>query len=459
MIVKPPSPSDSAASARELPWHPESWKSKPALQQPTYEDPALLDAVIANLAEKPPLVTSWEVERLKSQLALAAQGRAFLLQGGDCSESFADCRADPIAAKLKLLLQMSLVLIHGLQKPVIRVGRIAGQYAKPRSCDTETRDHLTLPCYRGDCVNDVPFDKAARENRPERLLEAYQRSAITLNFLRALTEGGFADLHHPENWELDFVGKSSRAIDYHKMVRGIDDSLRFLDAIGAASESDLSRVDFYTSHEALLLPYEQALTRAAVGYHGWYNLGTHFPWIGDRTRAVDGAHVEYFRGIRNPIGIKVGPSMEPSELTKLLDLINPEREPGRVTLICRFGAQQISDSLPPLIQAVAGTSHSVLWSIDPMHGNTIKTDEGIKTRHFDDILQELRQSFAIHAQHGTIVGGIHLELTGNNVTECVGGAGGPSSTELSRAYESNVDPRLNYEQAMEIAFMIASPLD
>ena len=294
-----------------------------------------------------------------------------------------------------------------------------------------------------------------RKNQPQRLLESYQRSAITLNFLRALTEGGFADLHHPENWELDFVAKSSRADDYHKMVRGIDKSLRFLDSIGAASDSDLSRVDFYTSHEALLLPYEQAFTRAAVGYEGWYNLGTHFPWIGDRTRAIDGAHVEYFRGIRNPIGIKVGPTMAPAELASLLDLINPQREQGRVTLICRFGAAKIADSLPPLIQAVASTNHPVLWSIDPMHGNTIKTAEGIKTGQFDDILDEIGQSFAIHKGHETIVGGIHLELTGNNVTEYVGGAGGPSSSELSRAYETNVDPRLNYEQAMEIAFMIA----
>jgi 3-deoxy-7-phosphoheptulonate synthase len=338
---------------------------------------------------------------------------------------------------------------------VIRVGRIAGQYAKPRSRDTETIGDMTLPCYRGDCVNDIPFDRDSRHNQPERLLEAYQCSAITLNFLRALTEGGFADLHHPENWELDFVAKSSRADDYHKMVRGIDDSLRFIDAIGAATNSDLSRVDFYTSHEALLLPYEQSLTRLAVGYDGWYNLGTHFPWIGDRTRAVNGAHVEYFRGIRNPIGIKVGPSMEPAELKSLLDLVNPQRESGRVTLICRFGAKKIFESLPPLIEAVLSTDHSVLWSIDPMHGNTINTAEGIKTRHFDDILDEIRQSFAIHAKHNTIVGGIHLELTGNNVTECVGGTGGPLSTELSRAYETNVDPRLNYEQAMEIAFMIA----
>tara|TARA_R110002049_G_scaffold50370_3_gene143047 strand:- start:78632 stop:79972 length:1341 start_codon:yes stop_codon:yes gene_type:complete len=436
-------------------WTPDSWRAKTALQQPSYDDPIHFDRVVSELAEKPPLVTSWEIERLKSQLAVAAQGKAFLLQGGDCSEAFADCRADPIAAKLKLLLQMSLVMVHGMQKPVIRVGRIAGQYAKPRSSDTETIGNVTLPCYRGDCVNDIPFDEASRRNQPERLLESYHRSAITLNFLRALTEGGFADLHHPENWELDFVGKSSRAAEYHRVVRGIDDSIRFIDAIGAANQADLSRVDFYTSHEALLLPYEQALTRAALGYDGWYNLSTHFPWIGDRTRAIDGAHVEYFRGIRNPIGIKVGPTMQPDELKTLLDLVNPDREAGRVTLICRFGAKKITDALPPLIKAVSATDHPVLWSTDPMHGNTIKTDNGIKTRRFDDILDELRLSFAIHAEHGTILGGVHLELTGNNVTECVGGAGGPSSSELSRAYETNVDPRLNYEQAMEVAFVIA----
>lgn len=437
------------------PWVPASWKSKTALQQPDYENKAELAEVLQTLSERPPLVTSWEVERLKSQLALASRGAAFLLQGGDCNESFRACRADPIEKKLKVLLQMSLVLVYGMNRPVIRVGRIAGQYAKPRSKDTETRDGVTLPSYRGDCVNRIPFTPADRKNRPELLLGAYDRSAQTLNYLRALTEGGFADIHHPENWELDFVTQSARSQEYHQMVRGIGDSLRFIDTIGGITRADLSRVDFYTSHEALLLPYEQALTRRAISLDGWYNLGTHYPWIGDRTRDLNGAHIEYFRGIENPIGVKVGPTATPDELRQLLDTLNPSRQLGRMTLICRFGADKIRACLPPLIDAVQSSGHPLLWSIDPMHGNTITTEEGIKTRHFDQILDEVRESFAIHAQHGTIVGGIHLELTGNNVTECIGGAGGLQSRDLTRAYESNVDPRLNYEQAMEIAFLIA----
>ncbi len=436
-------------------WTPDSWRSKQALQQPAYDDQDQLQAVLAELGSRPPLVTSWEVERLKSQLALASQGFAFLLQGGDCNESFAACTADPIEKKLKVLLQMSLVLVYGMQKPVIRVGRIAGQYAKPRSSDTETRDGLTLPSYRGDCVNRIPFTAEDRQPRPQYMMTAYEHSAQTLNYLRALTEGGFADINHPENWELDFVTQSSRSDEYHQMVRGIGNSLRFIDTIGGVTRADLSRVDFYTSHEALILPYEQALTRQSLSGEDWYNLGTHFPWIGDRTRNPDGAHIEYFRGIRNPIGVKVGPTATPEELIRLLDLLNPQHELGRMTLICRFGAEKIRSALPPLIHAVQASGHPVLWSVDPMHGNTTTTAEGFKTRHFDAILTEVRESFAIHSEQGTIVGGIHLELTGNNVTECIGGAGGLSSTDLARAYESNVDPRLNYEQAMEIAFLIA----
>lgn len=436
-------------------WEPSSWTGKPALQQPTYDNPHALQSVLDELAERPPLVTSWEIERLKHQLALASTGSAFLLQGGDCNELFEACRPDPIEKKLKVLLQMSLVLVYGMQKPVIRVGRIAGQYAKPRSSPTETREGTTLPSYRGDCVNQIPFTAEARVAQPNRLLTAYSCSVQTLNYLRALTEGGFADINHPENWELDFVTQSARSAEYHQMVRGIGDALRFIDTIGGVTRADLSRVDFYTSHEALVLPYEQAMTRQALSGEGWYNLGTHYPWIGERTRDLDGAHVEYCRGIHNPIGIKIGPTATPDDLRKLLDRLNPQHELGRITLICRFGANKIRVSLPPLIQAVKRSGHPVLWSVDPMHGNTITTAEGFKTRHFDAILDEVKDSFAIHADHGTIVGGIHLELTGNNVTECIGGAGGLSSTDLARAYESNVDPRLNYEQAMEIAFLIA----
>ena len=436
-------------------WTPSSWNNKTAAQQPQYNNRGLLNAVISELSERPPLVTSWEIERLKSQLALAANGKAFLLQGGDCSESFQACRADPIAKKLKVLLQMSLVLVYGMNKPVIRVGRIAGQYAKPRSSDTETRDGVTLPSYRGDCVNRIPFTAEDRENRPELLLEAYSRSAQTLNYLRALAEGGFADIHHPENWELDFVTQSKKSQQYHQIVGGISDSLRFIETIGGVTNGNLSRVDFYTSHEALLLPYEQSLTRQSISGSGWYNLGTHYPWIGDRTRANNGAHIEYFRGIENPIGLKVGPTASANELIDLIETLNPDRQPGRLTLICRFGAQKIQACLPPLIEAVQKVKYPVLWSVDPMHGNTITTDNGVKTRDFDQILSEVRDSFLIHQQHDTVVGGIHLELTGNDVTECIGGTGGLQSTDLDRAYESKVDPRLNYEQAMEIAFLIA----
>ncbi|MDF1845487.1 MAG: 3-deoxy-7-phosphoheptulonate synthase class II [Rubripirellula sp.] len=439
-------------------WEPGSWQFKQALQQPNYEDPQQLEMVCGELSGRPPLVTSWEIERLKSQLSMASQGLAFLLQGGDCNESFAACTADPIEKKLKVLLQMSLVLVYGMQKPVIRVGRIAGQYAKPRSNETETRDRVTLPSYRGDCVNRIPFTVNDREPRPENMLKAYDCSAQTLNYLRALTEGGFADINHPENWELDFVTQSARSQEYHQMVSGIGNSLRFIDTIGGVSRADLSRVDFYTSHEALLLPYEQAMTRRALGSDQWYNLGTHYPWIGDRTRDLDGAHVEYFRGIKNPIGMKIGPSASVEQLVSLLNRLNPNREPGRMTLICRFGASKVRDCLPPLIEAVKKNQHPVLWAVDPMHGNTITTDDGTKTRHFDQILDEVRESFAVHAKHQTIIGGIHLELTGNNVTECIGGAGGLSPADLDRAYESNVDPRLNYEQAMEIAFLIAGQL-
>ena len=318
-----------------------------------------------------------------------------------------------------------------------------------------TKDDVTLPSYRGDIVNRCDFTPADRKNRPELMLQAYDCSSATLNYLRALTDGGFADLHHPDLWELDFVSKSIRSEQYHQMVRNIDNSLRFIDSIGGTMPQDLSTVDFYTSHEALLLPYEQAFTRRAISLGGWYNLGTHLPWIGDRTREIDGAHVEYFRGINNPIGVKIGPTATPNDVKQLLETLDPNREPGRMTLICRYGAKKIEQGLPPIIEAVKQTGHPVLWSVDPMHGNTTTTDDGIKTRHFDDILSEGRMSFEIHKSHGTFVGGVHLELTGKNVTECVGGAGGPKSSELSRAYESNVDPRLNYDQAMEIAFLIA----
>jgi 3-deoxy-7-phosphoheptulonate synthase len=388
-------------------------------------------------------------------LAEAAVGRRFLLQGGACNESFDDCRAEVITNKLKILLQMSLVLTYGLKRQIIRVGRFAGQYAKPRSEDTEIRDGVSLPSYRGDLVNGPDFVESDRRPNPDRLLRGYEHSALTLNFIRALMEGGFADLHHPEYWDLDFVNHSSRAREYQSMVESVSDSLRFMETLVGPQAGEMSRVDFFTSHEGLHLPYEQAQTRQVPHRDGWYNLSTHFPWIGMRTSDVDGAHVEYFRGIRNPIGLKVGPAMTPDGMRRLIELLDPDDEPGRLTLIHRFGRDRVGECLAPLIRAVAETGRTVLWCCDPMHGNNELTDAGIKTRSFDSILAELELAFDIHSAEGSFLGGIHFELTGDNVTECVGGARGLSELDLTRAYESRVDPRLNYEQSLEMALLIA----
>ncbi|WP_457653010.1 class II 3-deoxy-7-phosphoheptulonate synthase [Rhodocaloribacter sp.] len=435
-------------------WHPASWREKPALQQPDYPDAAVLEAVLAHLATLPPLVTSWEVERLKRQLGEAAAGRRFLLQGGDCAESFDECRADVITNRLKVLLQMSLVLIYGLRMPVVRVGRFAGQYAKPRSSDLDTHDGRTLPSYRGDIINRRPFTEADRTPDPRRMLEAYSRSGLTLNFIRALVDGGFADLHHPEYWDLDFVKHSPLAADYEAIVASIMEALRFMETVSNARLSDLERVEFFTSHEALLLPYEEALTRPVPHKTGMYNLSAHFPWIGMRTAQIDGAHLEYARGIANPVAVKVGPSMTASWLKDLVRLLNPDDEPGRLTLITRFGADRIEDELPPLIDAVRATGKTVLWCSDPMHGNTEMTGSGLKTRRFEKILAELELAFDIHVALGTHLGGVHFELTGEDVTECIGGARGLDETDLDRAYKSSVDPRLNSEQALEMAFCV-----
>ena len=405
----------------------------------------------------PPLVTSWEVEQLRGELARAAHGDAFVLQGGDCAESFDDCRSEPIAAKLKILLQMSLVLVHGTRKPVIRIGRIAGQYAKPRSADNETRGDVTLPAYRGDIINRDAFTAEDREPDPVLMLRAYERAGLTLNFIRALTDGGFADLHHPEYWDVSFAQGAARE-QYEKIVTTIRESLDFVSAITGVESEVLRRVDVYTSHEALALPYEQAQTRQVPRRSGWYNLSTHFPWIGMRTAQLDGAHVEFFRGIRNPIGIKVGPAMTTDWLLGLLEVLDPSNEPGRITLIHRMGAAKVADKLPPLIEAVRGANRNVLWVCDPMHGNTETTPQGIKTRRFENIVTELEQSFALHTQLGSRLGGAHVELTGEDVTECVGGARGLTETDLERAYKSRVDPRLNYEQALEMAMRIANHL-
>ncbi len=435
-------------------WSPESWKGADVRQQPTYGDPAAVESVAARLGALPPLVTSWEVETLKGQLASAARGERFVLQGGDCAESFAECTSDSITAKLKILLQMSLVLTHSLKKRVIRVGRFAGQYAKPRSSDTETRNGESLPSYRGDLVNSLEFTAEAREPDPINLLRGYQRSALTLNFIRGLIDGGFADLHHPEYWNLDFVDHSQNAAEYQRRVESIADSLRFMETLAGVEVGQIDRVDFYTSHEALHLVYEQAQTRTVPRRVGWYNLATHLPWIGLRTAFPGSAHIEYARGIRNPLGVKVGAGMKPADIAHLVDVLNPDGEEGRLALIHRCGAEKVAEELPPILRAVCATGKPVLWICDPMHGNTKSTGEGMKTRAFSAILSELEQAFDIHAANGTILGGVHFELTGEDVTECVGGARGLDERGLRRAYRSQVDPRLNYEQALEMALLV-----
>lgn len=436
-------------------WKPDSWKGADVRQQPTYGDPAAVDSVAARLAILPPLVTSWEVETLRSQLASAARGERFVLQGGDCAESFAECTSDSITAKLKILLQMSLVLTHSLKKRVIRIGRFAGQYAKPRSSDVETRNGETLPSYRGDLVNSLEFTAEAREPDPLNLLRGYQRSALTLNFIRGLIDGGFADLHHPEYWNLDFVDHSQNAAEYQRRVESIADSLRFMETLAGVEVGQIERVDFYTSHEALHLVYEQAQTRTVPRREGWYNLSTHLPWIGLRTAFSGSAHIEYARGIRNPLGVKVGTGMEPADVAHLVETLNPDGEEGRLALIHRCGAEKVAEELPPILRAVCATGKPVIWICDPMHGNTKSTGEGMKTRAFSAILSELEQAFDIHAANGTILGGVHFELTGEDVTECVGGARGLDERGLRRAYRSQVDPRLNYEQALEMALLVA----
>ncbi len=425
------------------------------MQQPVYPNAEAVDEVVAVMSTLPPLVTSWEIESLKTQLAEAAAGRRFLLQGGDCAETFQECNSAQIASKLKILLQMSLVLVHGTRKRVIRVGRFGGQYAKPRSEDYEVRDGVTLPSYRGDLINAVGFTEAQRTPDPQRMLRGYERASLTLNFIRSLIDGGFADLHHPEYWDLGFVKHSPRAAEYQRIVESIGESLRFMEALAGTTVGEINRVDFFTSHDALHLPYEQAQTRRVPRRDGWYNLSTHLPWLGMRTCDLDGAHVEYMRGISNPIAVKIGPGMTAQWLRGLLDVLNPDDEPGRLMLIHRLGAGRISEMLPPLIETVRDSGRTVLWCCDPMHGNTERTASGIKTRNFDHIVSELEQAFEVHERLGTYLGGVHVELTGENVTECIGGARGLTEEDLGREYKSQVDPRLNYEQALELAMLIA----
>ena len=436
-------------------WNPASWQLRPAQQQPRYEDPVALERVVAQLSRLPPIVVSWEVDALRERLAAAQRGQAFLLQGGDCAETFADCESDQIAKKLKIQLQMSLVLLHGLKTPVIRVGRMAGQYAKPRSADTETRDGVTLPSYRGDLVNRPEFTPEARAADPSLLLRGYERAALTLNFVRALIDGGFTDLHHPEYWDLAFVKHSPLAAEFHRIADSIADALDFFEGISGRAVHEATHVDFYASHEGLLLLYEQAQTRFIPRQQRWYNLSTHMPWIGMRTAQLDGAHVEYCRGISNPVAVKIGAAVDEAWAQGLVSILNPQNQPGRLTFIHRFGARDIERSLPRLIDAVRATGQTVLWVCDPMHGNTESTSGGLKTRRFENILKEIDLAFRIHAEMGSYLGGVHVELTGEDVTECTGGARGLTEGDLQRAYRSSVDPRLNYEQALELALLIA----
>ncbi len=453
-------------------WTPQSWRAYPAAQQPVYPDPGQVREVLERLATLPPLVAPGAVDYLRRLLAEAAEGKRFLLQGGDCAERFADCNAAAIADKLKVLLQMSLVLTHGLRRPVVRVARMAGQYAKPRSGTTELVDGVPLPVYRGDLVNDVSPTPRARLADAGRMLQAYFHAAATLNHVRALIEGGFADLHHPESWNLGFIHQSARHQEYGEIVARIQDAISFMEAVGGNLEATLGRIDFFTSHEALVLPFEEALTRAS-GIQGasdpsgpdssnprapeplTYNLGAHMLWLGDRTRALDGAHVEYLRGIANPIGVKVGPTCAPEELARLVARLDPRQTPGRLTLITRLGATRVRELLPSLIRAVQATGTTVLWSCDPMHGNTVLTAGGIKTRDFEQILRELKETHAVHAAGDSRLGGVHFELTGEDVTECVGGARGLAEADLGARYATLCDPRLNEEQSLEMAFLLA----
>lgn len=442
-------------------WTPASWRDKPARHIPNdYPDPAVLARVEAELRAMPPLVFAGEARRLKAQLAKVARGDAFLLQGGDCAESFKEFSADNIRDTFRLILQMAVVLTFAGGKPVVKVGRMAGQFAKPRSEPTETIGGVTLPSYRGDSINGMEFEPAARAPDPERLLKAYAQSASTLNLLRAFAGGGYADLHNIHRWTLGFVEDSPQGARYSELTDKISEALTFMEAIGVTPEShaELHRVEFFTSHEALLLPFEEALTRVDSTSGDWYDVSAHLLWIGERTRQRDGAHVEFMRGIRNPIGVKVGPMIETDELMALIEALDPENEPGRLTLYGRFGADKITERLPRLLRATREGGRTVVWAIDPMHGNTLKAGNGYKTRPFDRILAEVRSFVEIAEAEGVHPGGVHLEMTGQNVTECLGGARALAEGELGDRYHTHCDPRLNGEQALELAFLVAEKL-
>ncbi len=442
------------------PWGPDSWRKRPVRQMPAYPDAAKLAEVETRLGRYPPLVFAGEARRLRAALAQAVDGHAFVLQGGDCAESFADFTANMIRDTFRVLLQMAVVLTFGARVPVVKLGRMAGQFAKPRSSDTETVAGVSLPSYRGDMINGPDFNETARVPDPARMETGYFQSAGTLNLLRAFASGGYADLHQVHRWNLDFAAKSPLADRYQDLAGRIDETLGFMAACGmtSATTPQIRETEFYTSHEALLLPYEQALTREDSTTGDWYACSAHFLWIGDRTRQPDGAHVEFLRGVRNPIGIKVGPTTSTEDLLRLIETLNPDAVPGRVTLISRMGAERVAAKLPELIRAVRRAGAPVVWLCDPMHGNTISTAAKLKTRSFDAILAEVRGFFDVHAAEGTFAGGVHVEMTGQNVTECVGGAHRLTEADLADRYETFCDPRLNAGQSLELAFLLAEEL-
>ncbi|HVY21604.1 MAG TPA: 3-deoxy-7-phosphoheptulonate synthase class II [Bauldia sp.] len=441
-------------------WTPDSWRQKPIEQAPKYPDAARLAAVEATLAGFPPLVFAGEARKLKKALAGVAAGERFLLQGGDCAESFAEHSADNIRDFFRVFLQMAVVMTFAGALPVVKVGRVAGQFAKPRSADMEAQGGVELPSYRGDIVNDIGFTPEARIPDPQRQLQAYRQSAATLNLIRAFATGGYANLENIHRWTLGFVKDSPQSARYEELAGRITEALDFMRACGIDPEShpEMRTTDFYTSHEALLLGFEQAMTRVDSTTGDWYDTSGHMVWIGDRTRQIDHAHIEFARGIKNPIGLKCGPSLSGDDLIRLIDVLNPEDEPGRLTLICRFGSDKADDALPKLVRTVKREGRNVIWSCDPMHGNTIKAANGYKTRPFDRVMSEIRSFFAVHAAEGTIPGGIHLEMTGKNVTECTGGARAITEMDLHDRYHTYCDPRLNAEQAIEAAFLVAELL-
>ena len=440
-------------------WKPNSWRNCPVVQMPTYPDESKVNSVEAKLSFKPPLVFAGEVQALKKSLALAEKGNAFILQGGDCAESFSQFSANGIRDTFKVLLQMAVILTYGSSIPIIKIGRIAGQFAKPRSSDVEIIDGIELPSYRGDMINDMEFNKTARQPDPQRLIDGYEQSAATLNLIRAFAQGGMANLEKVHEWTLGFLNNTPETDKYREIANRISESLNFMKACGLTSSSvpQLRETDFFTSHEALLLNYEEALTRedTITAEKGWYATSAHLLWVGDRTRQFDHGHIEYLSGIQNPVGIKCGPSLEKDDLIRLLDKVNPNNESGKVVLICRMGSEKVNEHLPKLIKNIKANGKNVTWCCDPMHGNTIKASNGYKTRRVAEILNEVNNFFLVHKSEGTLPGGVHFEMTGSNVTECLGGANEVKESDLGSRYHTHCDPRLNGSQSLELAFLVS----